>query len=330
MKETLTYLLAGNSLDESQAYQIMKSIGEGNIDATQITAFITHYWYKPVTTQELSGFKRALLALAIPLKIDTSNAIDLCGTGGDGKNTFNISTLTAVVVAGAGYKVAKHGNYGVTSISGSSNVLEQLGYTFSTNSNILAQQLSVCNLTFIHAPLFHPALKEVGAIRKKLGVKTFFNMLGPLVNPAQPKYQMVGVYDLQVARQYQYLFQQSDKQFTIVHSLDGYDEITLTSDTRIISNSFDGIKTPQDLLCKIPLKAADLHGGETLEAAAEIFKMVLSGKGSDAQNTAVLTNAALAINTFDSSKKLQDCLLEAKESLLSGNAESNFNTLING
>ncbi len=330
MKETLKFLLAGNSLTELEAFEIMKGIGQGQYSPVQITAFITHFWYKPITTQELSGFRKALLELAVSLNLDASNAIDLCGTGGDGKNTFNISTLTAVVVAGAGYKVAKHGNYGVTSISGSSNVLEQLGYTFSTNSNILAQQLSVCNLTFIHAPLFHPALKEVGGIRKNLGIKTFFNMLGPLVNPAQPRYQMVGVYNLQVARQYQYLFQQSDKQYTIVHSLDGYDEITLTGDTRIISNSFDGIKTPQDLLCKISLKAADLHGGETLEAAADIFKMVLSGKGSDAQNTAVLTNAALAINTFDTSKKLEDCLLEAKESLLSGNAESNFNTLING
>ncbi len=330
MKETLEYLLAGNSLNEEQAYQVMKSIGNAQFDLTQITAFITHYWYKPIATQELSGFKKALLDLAVPVKMNVNNAIDLCGTGGDGKNTFNISTLTAVVVAGAGYKVAKHGNYGVTSISGSSNVLEQLGYTFSNDSSILEQQLESCNLTFIHAPLFHPALKEVGGIRKKLGIKTFFNMLGPLVNPAQPKFQMVGVYNLQVARQYQYLFQQSDKRFTIVHSLDGYDEITLTGDTRIISNDFDGIKSPKDLLGENPLNPVDLYGGNTLEEAASIFKSILRGKGTASQNAVVLSNAALAIHTFNTSKPLPECYDEARESLLGGKAESNFNKLING
>ncbi len=330
MKETLEYLMAGNSLDEEQAYQVMKHIGNGNFESTQITAFITHYWYKPVTTLELTGFRKALLELAVPLNIDASSAIDLCGTGGDGKNTFNISTLTAVVVAGAGYKVAKHGNYGVTSISGSSNVLEQLGYKFSNHPEILANQLEVCNLTFIHAPLFHPALKEVGGIRKKLGIKTFFNMLGPLVNPAQPKYQMVGVYDLQVARQYQYLFQQSAKQYTIVHSLDGYDEITLTGDTRIISNNFDGIKSPQDLLSAKQLNPIDLHGGSTLKEAAAIFKSVLKGAGTPSQNAVVLSNAALAIQTLNSAKHLKNCYKEAEESLLGGNANTNFNKLING
>ncbi len=330
MKQTLEYLLAGNSLSEELAYEKMKDIGNSKFSSTQITAFITHYWYKPVTTYELAGFRRALLELALPLNLDVSNAIDLCGTGGDGKNTFNISTLTAVVVAGAGYKVAKHGNYGVTSISGSSNVLEQLGYKFSNDASVLANQLDSCNLTFIHAPLFHPALKEVGGIRKQLAIKTFFNMLGPLVNPAQPKYQMVGVYGLQVARQYQYLFQQSDKQYTIVHSLDGYDEITLTGDTRIISNKFDGIKTPKELMGTSTLNPVDLYGGNTLEEAASIFRTVLQGKGSSPQNDVVLSNAALAIQTLNEGGSLQDCYKEAKESLLGGNAFTNFNTLING
>jgi len=329
MKQTLKYLLAGNNLSEELAYKTMKDIGNSKFSSTQITAFITHYWYKPVTTDELAGFRRALLELALPLNLDVSNAIDLCGTGGDGKNTFNISTLTAVVVAGAGYKVAKHGNYGVTSISGSSNVLEQLGYKFSNDANVLAHQLDSCNLTFIHAPLFHPALKEVGGIRKQLAIKTFFNMLGPLVNPTQPKYQMVGVYGLQVARQYQYLFQQSDKQYTIVHSLDGYDEITLTGDTRIISNKFDGIKTPKELMGTSILNPVDLYGGNTLEEAASIFRTVLQGKGSSPQNDVVLSNAALAIQTLKEGGSLQDCYQEAKESLLGGNAFTNFNTLIN-
>jgi anthranilate phosphoribosyltransferase len=330
MKSTLEYLLLDNSLTETESYEVMKNIGNGNYSAEHITAFITHYWYKPVTTNELSGFRQALLELALPLQIDASNAIDLCGTGGDGKNTFNISTLTAVVVAGAGYKVAKHGNYGVTSISGSSNVLEALGYQFSNKQDELAQQLDEHNLTFIHAPLFHPALKEVGGIRKGLGIKTFFNMLGPLVNPAQPTYQMVGVYDLQVARQYQYLFQQSNKQFTIVHNLDGYDEITLTNDARIISNDFDGILTPSDLLGSLKIEAKDIYGGTSIEDAAAIFKAILNGKGTKPQNAVVLSNAAMAINTFDSSKKLEVCYSEAEEALFSGKAIANFKQLING
>ncbi len=329
MKATLEYLLAGNTLTETQAYEVMKGIGNGNYMAEHITAFITHYWYKPLSTNELSGFRNALLELAVPLKMDTGNAIDLCGTGGDGKNTFNISTLTAVVVAGAGYKVAKHGNYGVTSISGSSNVLEALGYQFSNKQNLLSNQLDDCNLTFIHAPLFHPALKEVGGIRKKLGIKTFFNMLGPLVNPAQPSYQMVGVYDLQVARQYQYLFQQSNKRFTIVHNLDGYDEITLTNDARVISNEFDGILTPKDFL-SVTLNPKDIYGGETIAGAASIFKSILQGNGSDPQNAVVLSNAALAIRTLNPAKELKECYLEARESLFSGYANTNFKKLING
>lgn len=330
MKKILTYLLAGNSLTEPEAYEAMKGIGQGIYNESHITAFVTHYWYKSVTTPELAGFSKALLELAVPIELPAHKAIDLCGTGGDGKNTFNISTLTAVVVAGAGYKVIKHGNYGVTSISGSSNVLEQMGYQFSTNQEQLAQQLNQCNLTFIHAPMFHPALKEVGGIRKALGIKTFFNMLGPLVNPAQPAYQMVGVYDLQVARQYQYLFQQSNKQYTIVHSLDGYDEITLTSDTRTISPHFDGILSPAQLLASRTHAASELAGGKTLVEAASIFKLVLQGKGSQAQNEVVLSNAAVAIQTLKPSQALQACYQQAKESLFSGKARSNFNRLIHG
>lgn len=330
MKSTLEHLLSGTSLTEAEAYELMKGVGNGSYAKEHLVAFITHYWYKPVTTNELSGFRRALLELAIPVQLDTSKAIDLCGTGGDGKNTFNISTLTATIVAGAGYKVAKHGNYGVTSISGSSNVLESLGYKFSNQSQELDNQLNTCNLTFIHAPLFHPALKEVGGIRKSLGIKTFFNMLGPLVNPAQPSYQMVGVYDLQVARQYQYLFQQSNTQFTIVHNLDGFDEVTLTDDVRIISNDYDGIKTPSDLLVPRKINPKAIYGGKTIEEAAEIFKLILNGKGTEAQNAVVLVNAALAINTFDPSKDFKTCHLEAENALFSGKADSNFKQLING
>ena len=329
MKATLEYLLEGNSLSQPQAFEIMKGIGNGDYNKEHITAFITHYWHKPVSTNELAGFRNALLELAVPLTLDTTNAIDLCGTGGDGKNTFNISTLTAVIVAGAGYKVAKHGNYGVTSISGSSNVLEALGYQFSDKSEVLANQLEACNLTFIHAPLFHPALKEVGGIRRSLGIKTFFNMLGPLVNPSQPKYQMVGVYDLHIARQYQYLFQQSEKEYAIVHNLDGYDEITLTDNARVISNNFDGILSHEDLLNSSKIDPSDIFGGRTIDESASIFNNILNGKGSASQNAVVPANAALAIKTM-TNNELGVCYNEAQHSLFSGTAYANFNKLING
>lgn len=329
MKGVLEQLLTGNGLTEKQAYEVMTKIGQGDYAQEHITAFIAHYWHKPVSTEELSGFRNALLDLAVKVDINAEDAIDLCGTGGDGKNTFNISTLTAVVVAGAGYKVVKHGNYGVTSVSGSSNVLEAMGYSFTNDSTELTQQLDQANLTFLHAPMFHPALKEVGAIRRNLGIKTFFNMLGPLVNPAMPGYQMVGVYSLQVARQYQYLLQQLNRHFTIVHSLDGYDEITLTGDTRVISNDFDGILSPKEMLANTPLLAEEIYGGDTIEEAAEIFKNVLDGKATQPQKTVVLANAAFAIKTI-TGKDLKECHLEAEEALDSGNAYANFNKLVNG
>lgn len=329
MKPILEHLLTGNGLSEKQAYEVMTNIGNGAYAPEHITAFIAHYWHKPVTTEELSGFRNALLDLAIKVNIDASNAIDLCGTGGDGKNTFNISTLTAVVVAGAGYQVVKHGNYGVTSVSGSSNVLEAMGYTFSNESETLNQQLNDTNLTFLHAPLFHPALKEVGAVRRNLGIKTFFNMLGPLVNPTEPGFQMVGVYDLQVARQYQYLLQQSNRTFTIVHSLDGYDEITLTGDTRIISNDFDGIASPKDFLVDKALSPESIYGGKTIEEAARIFTNVLDNKATNAQKLVVLANAAQAIKTI-SGNNFKESYNEAREALESGYASMNFKKLING
>jgi len=330
MKPILELLLTGAQLSEAQAYEVMRSIGEGKYSTEHITAFISHYWHQPVSTGELSGFRNALLDLAVPIKLDVAkNAIDLCGTGGDGKNTFNISTLTAIVVAGAGYKVVKHGNYGVTSVSGSSNVLEAMGCVFSNEVNTLSDQLETCNMTFLHAPLFHPALKEVGAIRRNLGLKTFFNMLGPMVNPAEPNYQLVGVYNLQVARQYQYLLQQSGRQFTIVHSLDGYDEISLTGDTRVISNDFDGIMGPGQLFASKTYEANEIFGGNSVEEATEIFKNVLKARGTIAQNEVVLANAALAIQTL-TGKNLGECHEEARETLLSGKAGKNFNQLVNG
>ena len=297
----------------------MLRIANEEFSDAEIAAFITTYLMRPISVDELSGFREALLELAINVDFGNVEAIDLCGTGGDGKDAFNISTLTAFVVAAAGYKVVKHGNYGVSSISGSSNVLEHLGYTFTNVDSVLKAQLDQQNIVFLHAPLFHPAMKAVGPTRRSLKVKTFFNLLGPLVNPASPSHQVVGVYNFHVARLYQYFLQQLDREYYVVHSLDGYDEISLTADTKIIGKSVEAILKADDF--KLPeYKQEDLHGGESIAAAAGIFVDVLENKATEAQKDVVLANAGLAIQCFAQSKSLADCVGEAREALESGKA----------
>eukprot|EP01035_Chromulina_nebulosa_P000209 gene209-304_t len=219
-------------MSKQQAYDTLTGIGKSQYNEHEVTAFMTVFLMRSITIEELEGFRDALLDLCVKVDLGNHQLLDIVGTGGDGKNTFNVSTLACFIVAGAGQKVAKHGNYGATSVSGASNVMEQLGYKFKNNSEALKREVEEANICFLHAPLFHPALKAVGAIRKNLGVRTFFNMLGPMVNPASPAYQLVGVYNLEMARIYNYLLQQTGKAFTIIHSLDGYDEISLTNDTK--------------------------------------------------------------------------------------------------
>jgi anthranilate phosphoribosyltransferase len=282
---------------------------------------------RSITIKELQGFQDALLELCVRVDLDEFESIDIVGTGGDGKDTFNISTLSCFIVAGTGQKVAKHGNYGASSISGASNVMEQLGYKFKNDNDRLKKEVEDANICFLHAPMFHPALKTVGPIRKNLAMRTFFNMLGPMVNPAFPQYQLVGVYNLEMARIYNYLLQLSGKPFTIIHSLDGYDEISLTNDTKVITNNGEKIMTPEQL-GKRMVSAADIQGGKTVEEAAKIFSAIIKGEGNWAQNAVVLANAAMALHCTGKYKNFDEAFQAAVDSLESGRAYQSLKKLI--
>ena len=327
MKAILNQLFEHRKLDKAQARTVLTNISKEQYNDAQVAAFISVYLMRGISVEELEGFRDALLELCIPIHLEGRDAIDVCGTGGDGKNTFNISTLTAFVVAGAGYNVVKHGNYGVSSVCGSSNVLEHLGFQFTNNKSLLIKQLDNANICFLHAPLFHPALKSVGPIRRQLGVKTFFNMLGPMVNPSFPNHQMVGVFSLKLARLYQYIYQRGDKKFVIAHSIDGYDEVSLTSAAKIISNHQERLVNPS-YFKRPKLQDRDIYGGGTIQEAADIFISVLNGQSTSAQRDVVIANAALAIQCFDQNKSIDMCIEEAEESIKSGNAYTSLKKLL--
>lgn len=327
MKQILNHLFENKTFSKEEAQRILTSIALGEFNTSQIAAFITAYCMRNITVDELQGFRDAMLDLC--LKIDLSNyeLVDLCGTGGDGKDTFNISTLASFVVAGAGHKVAKHGNYGVSSGCGSSNVMEYLGYTFTNDEAKLKRSLDEAGICFLHAPLFNPAMKTVAPIRKELGVKTFFNMLGPMVNPAQPKNQIVGVFSLELARIYAYLYQQTDKNYTIIHAVDGFDEVSMTCDFKTFSKKGEALNKISDLGFE-EIKENQIQGGDTVESSAKIFTDILNGEGTDAQMNVVLCNAALAIQTIKESVSFADCYYEAEEALMSKKALASFKKLI--
>jgi anthranilate phosphoribosyltransferase len=327
MKKILNYLFEHKTLSREQAKEVLHNISKNVYNESEIASFITVYLMRSITIDELQGFRDALLELCVRVNLEDHDVIDIVGTGGDGKNTFNISTLSCFIVAGTGNKVAKHGNYGATSVSGSSNVMEQLGYKFKSESEKLKTEIEQAGICFLHAPMFHPALKAVGPIRKNLGVRTFFNMLGPMVNPAFPKYQLVGVFNLEMARIYNYLLQQSGGQFTIIHSLDGYDEISLTGDTKVITNEGEKILTAE-MLGKRMVNAEDIYGGNTVEEAAKIFLKILKGEGTWAQNAVVFANSAMALQCTGKYKTYDDCYHAAVESLESGKAYRSLQTLI--
>jgi len=314
MKKKLQYLFEYKTLTYQQAKDTLVGIGNGLYNEHEITAFMTVFLMRSITIVELQGFRDALLQLCVKVDLGNHQLLDIVGTGGDGKNSFNISTLSCFIVAGAGQKVAKHGNYGASSISGASNVMEQLGYKFKNDTALLKKEVEEANICFLHAPLFHPALKAVGTIRKNLGVRTFFNMLGPMVNPASPVYQLVGVYNLEMARIYNYLLQQTEKSFTIIHSLDGYDEISLTNDTKVITNEGEKIKTPQQL-GKRMVTPQDIYGGNTVEESAKIFRTIIEGNGTYAQNAVVLANSAMALNCTGKYNNYEDAYQAAVYSL---------------
>ncbi len=327
MKKILQRLFEHKTLSRQEAKDVMLNIAKSVYNETELAAFITVYLMRSITIDELQGFRDGLLELAIPVDLNGHKVMDIVGTGGDGKNTFNISTLACFVVVGAGKKVAKHGNYGATSVSGASNVMETLGYKFKNNQDQLKKEIEETNFTFLHAPQFHPALKVVAVTRKNLGFRTFFNMLGPMVNPANPQYQLVGVYNLEMARIYNYLLQQTGKPFTIIHSLDGYDEISLTNDTKVITNKGEKVFSAEEL-GKRTVSPIDIYGGSTVDEAAKIFMKILKGEGTWAQNAVVMANAAMALQCTGDFKDYNEAYYTAVESLESGKAYQSFQKLI--
>ncbi|HYH16519.1 MAG TPA: anthranilate phosphoribosyltransferase [Flavisolibacter sp.] len=327
MKELLQQLFEHKTINREQAKTVMLNIAKGVYNESELAAFMTVYLMRSITIDELQGFRDGLLELAVPVDLNGHQVMDIVGTGGDGKNTFNISTLACFIVAGAGQKVAKHGNYGASSVSGASNVMESMGYKFKSNNDQLKRELEVSGFTFLHAPLFHPALKNVGGIRKNLGMRTFFNMLGPMVNPAKPDFQLVGVYNLEMSRIYNYLLQQEGKPFTIIHGLDGYDEISLTNDTKVITNKGEEIFSPE-YLGKRTVSPTDIYGGNSVSEAAKIFLKIIKGDGTWAQNAVVLANAAMALQCTGNYTNYEAAYDAAIESLESGKAYLSFQKLI--
>ncbi|MFH6960498.1 anthranilate phosphoribosyltransferase [Flavobacterium aquidurense] len=325
MKNILNKLINHEVLSKEEAKNVLINISSGSYNPSQISAFLTVFMMRSITIDELSGFREALLDLCIRVDLSAYNTIDLVGTGGDGKDTFNISTLASFIVAGTGIKVAKHGNYGVSSISGSSNVMEKMGVKFSNDSSFIEKCIDKAGITILHAPLFHPAMKNVGPIRKELAVKTFFNTLGPLVNPSFPKNQLLGVFNLEMFRMYGYLYQNTDVNFTILHSLDGYDEVSLTGPTKILTSTTEGMLNPVDFGVR-HLKQSEIEGGKTIEESADMFINILSGRGTEAQNNVVCANAGLAIATVTKCTPLEGFEL-AKESLFSGKGLKALQTL---
>jgi anthranilate phosphoribosyltransferase len=328
MKDILNHLIEHKTLSQANAREVLKNLTSGSYNPSQIASFMTVYLMRSITVEELRGFREAMLELCVPVEISEYDAMDLCGTGGDGKDTFNISTLSSFIVAGAGQNVAKHGNTGVSSICGSSNLLAYFGYKFTNNIGEIRRSLDEAGLCFLHAPLFHPAMKNVAPIRKELGVKTFFNMLGPMVNPSFPTKQLVGVFSLELARLYGYLYQEMEGRFSILHALDGYDEISLTGPFKMISNQGEKLIHPENIgLSKI--SGESIAGGNTIEESAKIFENVLRGKGTESQNSVVTANAAAALVTAREGLTFTDAVALAEEVLLSGKALRVFDGLVN-
>ena len=323
MKQELYRLFEHQYLSKEEAKKILINIAKGAYNDSQIAAFISVFLMRSISVDEMAGFREALLEMCLPIDFSDYNPIDIVGTGGDNKNTFNISTVSSFVVAGAGYKVVKHGNYGSTSVSGASNVIEQHGVKFTDRKDKLRESLEKSNIAYLHAPLFNPALKNVAHVRKDLGVRTFFNMLGPLVNPIIPKRQMLGVYNLKLARLYLYSYQQTGSDFTIVHSLDGYDEISLTGTFKVIDRESETLYCPEQLGFS-RCTEQELSGGESIKDAAVVFDNLLNNRATDAQKNCVVVNTAFAIRIFEPEKPIEECIAIACESIESGKAKAAF------
>lgn len=328
MKQTLNRLFNHQQLDRNEAKEILAKMSAGEYNDSQIAAFISVFLMRSISIDEFLGFTDALLELRTNVDaLAAYNPIDIVGTGGDNKNTFNISTLSCFTVAAAGYKVAKHGNYGATSVSGASTVMEQHGVKFTNDVSKLETSLDKFNIAYLHAPLFNNALKVVAPIRKALGVRTFFNMLGPVVNPIKPKRTVLGVFNLKMARMYSYTYQQTDVDYAIVHSLDGYDEISLTGDFKVINRQQELILSPEQVGFK-RIQEKELYGGNTPEESAAIFDNVVNNTATDAQKNAVVINSAFAIQTIDPSLSIEECIAKASEAIESGKLKDTFKKFI--
>lgn len=327
MKKILNRLTQYETLTENESRNIIIDISEGKLNTSQISSFLTIFMIRNITIEELNGFRKALIELSLKIDLKEFDPIDLCGTGGDEKDTFNISTLASFVTAGSGVKVAKHGNYGVSSSCGSSNVLEYLDLKFNNDSDKIRKAVDKANICFLHAPLFHPAMKNVAPVRKELGLKTFFNMLGPMVNPSMPEKQVVGVYNLELARIYNYLYQTTGINYNIIHSIDGYDEISLTNGTKVYSRESEFILGSEDFNLK-NIDSKNIIGGKDIKSSSKIFMDVLNGKGSTDQENVVCANASLAI-AISKDVSIIEAFNQAKESIKTKNALKCFNDLIN-
>ena len=325
MKAILNRLIKHQSLTKEEARQMIINIAGNKYNTSQIASFLTVYMMRSITLEELDGFRLALLELCNSINVNEFNTVDLCGTGGDNKDTFNISTISSFIVAGAGIKVTKHGNYGVSSSCGSSNVLEALGIKFSNKEDHLKRCLDKAGICILHAPLFHPAMKNVAPIRRELGVKTFFNMLGPLVNPSFPKNQITGVFNLELARLYNYLLQKTDINFTILYDLNGYDEISLTGNTKTFSKKSERLIKSEDFGLN-RVNESDISGGKSIESSAKIFMDIIQNKGTKAQHDVVCANAGTAISTT-LNLSIREGFEKAMESLKSGDAFKAFKKL---
>ena len=319
MKTILTRLFNHEELTAEESRQILLNISRGMYPEAQIAALLTVFQMRGITVDELTGFREALMETRVPIDFAPYRPIDIVGTGGDGTNTFNISTCACFIVAGAGYKVAKHGNYGATSVSGASNVIEQHGVRFTNNPDILKRSMEECNIAYLHAQLFNPAMKTVGSVRKALGVRTLFNLLGPLVNPCKPAYQLLGVADLSQMRLYTNVFYKLGIDFAVVNSLDNYDEISLTDEFKVMTRNYERIYRPQALGFSA-VRPEELSGGACKEDAARIFDNVLNNRAEAAQTQCVIVNAAFAIQVMEPEKEIEECIAIARESLESGRA----------
>lgn len=321
-------LLNHEELQREETKNLLVAITQGELNDPEVAALLTAIQMRGITVEELLGFRDGILETGVPVPLHCDRYIDVVGTGGDRKNTFNISTTACFVIAGAGYKVAKHGNFSATSVSGASNVIKNHGVMFTDDADKLNRSLDECGIVYLHAQLFAKAMKFVGAIRKALPFPTFFNLLGPIINPSKPQCQLLGVANLNQMRLYQQVYQRIGIDYGIVNSIDGYDEISLTSDFKVTTNDYERVFKPADLGFDIA-RPEELVGGATEEEAAQIFDAVLQGTALQAQKNIVMANAAFAIQVLEKGKKsIEECIDIARESLDSGKALSTFRRFV--